>query len=110
MRVREKIMRLAKLIFGILLITGMILASPVALRADYTATINPNSRLVKDFHGWGTSLCWWANVVGNYPNRTNYMDLAFNTLKLNIVRYNIGGGQNPTINYPSQGSHEDAGI
>ncbi|HXC37162.1 MAG TPA: LamG-like jellyroll fold domain-containing protein [Candidatus Acidoferrales bacterium] len=96
-------MRLSKLKFGILLITGMILAIPVAVRADYTATINPNSLLVTSFQGWGTSLCWWANVVGNYPNRTNYMDLAFDTLKLNIVRYNIGGGQNPTINYPSQG-------
>ena len=81
----------------------MLLAAPVALRADYTATINPNSLLVTNFQGWGTSLCWWANVVGSYPNRTNYMDLAFNTLKLNIVRYNIGGGQNPSINYPSQG-------
>jgi O-glycosyl hydrolase len=72
------------------------------VRADYTAVINPNSLVVTNFQGWGTSLCWWANVIGSYPNRTNYMDLAFNTLKLNIVRYNIGGGQNPASNVVKQ--------
>ena len=30
------------------------------------------------------------------------MNLLFNTLKFNIVRYNIGGGQNPAIYYPKQ--------
>src|SRR5579863_7512664 len=53
----------------------------------------PNPR----FEGWGTSLGWWANVVGGYTNRDAYADLAFNGLKLNIVRYNIGGGENPGI-------------
>ncbi|HEX3624767.1 MAG TPA: glycoside hydrolase [Verrucomicrobiae bacterium] len=36
-----------------------------------------------------------ANVVGGYSNRNEYADLVFNRLKLNIVRYNIGGGENP---------------
>jgi alpha-tubulin suppressor-like RCC1 family protein/O-glycosyl hydrolase len=71
--------------------------SSVSVRADYTATVNPNSILVTNFQGWGSSLCWWANVIGSYPNRTNYVDLAFTQLKLNIVRYNIGGGENPAI-------------
>jgi O-glycosyl hydrolase len=75
---------------------------PASVRADYTAVISPGSVIATNFQGWGTSLCWWANVVGSYPNRTNYVDLAFNTLKLNIVRYNIGGGQNPATNNPAQ--------
>lgn len=85
------------------MIAVLLLTAPMAARADYTAVVNPNTLLVTNFQGWGTSLCWWANVVGSYPNRTNYMDLAFNTLKLNIVRYNIGGGQNPAIHYSRQG-------
>jgi O-glycosyl hydrolase len=100
MRAREMIMR-PSIIFST--IAALFLAVPVAVRADYTAVINPNSFVVTNFQGWGTSLCWWANVIGGYPNRTNYADLAFNTLKLNIVRYNIGAGQNPAINYPRQG-------
>ncbi|HEX3625938.1 MAG TPA: LamG-like jellyroll fold domain-containing protein [Verrucomicrobiae bacterium] len=92
-------MRLSKLLWVIVV---MLLAAPAALRADYTATINPNSNLVTNFQGWGTSLCWWANVIGSYPNRSSYMDLAFTTLKLNIARYNIGGGQNPASNMVRQ--------
>ncbi len=63
--------------------------------AAYTARIDPWNVLVKNFQGWGVSLCWWANVVGGYSNRDAYADMVFNTLKLNIVRYNIGGGENP---------------
>ena len=85
-----------------LLIAVVLLVGVTPVRADYTATVNPNSVIVTDFQGWGTSLCWWATVIGGYSNRSNYMDLLFNTLKFNIVRYNIGGGQNPAIYYPNQ--------
>ena len=75
----------------------LITITPAAIFAQsYTATINPNVNVVTNFQGWGVSLCWWANVIGSYPNRTNYVDIAFSTLKLNIARYNIGAGQNPT--------------
>ncbi|MFC5406094.1 glycoside hydrolase [Cohnella soli] len=51
--------------------------------------------------GWGTSLAWWGNVVGgwNDPLEDEIVDKLFNPttgLGLNIVRYNIGGGENPT--------------
>jgi O-glycosyl hydrolase len=65
-----------------------------ASSAAAVAKISPAKILVDDFQGWGVSLCWWANVVGGYSNRDEYADLVFNTLKLNIVRYNIGGGEN----------------
>ena len=60
-------------------------------------SIDPRFVLVTNFEGWGTSLCWWANVTGGYANRNAYAALAFTTLKLNIVRYNIGGGENPGL-------------
>ncbi len=52
------------------------------------------------WEGWGTSLAWWAHVVGGFPEpiRTEYMDKAFDPVKglgLNVIRYNIGGGENP---------------
>ena len=48
------------------------------------------------FEGWGTSLCWFANVAGAYPDplRTYLADLLFDPargLGLQIARYNIGG-------------------
>lgn len=84
-------MKLARFLAGLLLAIGS------SLRADYTATVNPNSLIATNFQGWGSSLCWWANVVGGFPNRQDYANLAFGQLKLNIVRYNIGGGENPSL-------------
>ena len=87
-----------------LAIAVFLLGRPNIVHADYTAVVSPNTVLVTNFQGWGVSLCWWANIVGGYPNRTNYVDLAFTTLKLNIVRYNIGAGQNPANTaVPGQG-------
>ncbi|MGH8023153.1 MAG: LamG-like jellyroll fold domain-containing protein, partial [Limisphaerales bacterium] len=68
--------------------------------SNYVSTVNPASVLVTNFQGWGTSLQWWANVVGGYSNRTDYIGLLFDTLKLNVVRYEIGAGQNPDVNNP----------
>jgi O-glycosyl hydrolase len=63
--------------------------------ATNLTVIDARTVLVRNFEGWGTSLCWWAHVVGGYTNREEYADLAFKQLGLNIVRYNIGGGENP---------------
>lgn len=51
------------------------------------------------FDGWGTSLCWFANAVGRWPepHRSAIADALFapTGLGLTFVRYNIGGGENP---------------
>lgn len=58
------------------------------------------------FEGFGTTLSWWANIVGNWNMigasgqevREELMNLIFDIedgLGMNIVRYNIGGGENP---------------
>ncbi len=54
------------------------------------------------FQGWGTSLCWWANRVGYSPVLTKKCaELFFSPdgLNLNIMRYNIGGGDDPDHNH-----------
>lgn len=53
------------------------------------------------FEGWGTSLCWWANVIGGWSeeNINDVMDLLYSPtegLGFNIARYNIGGGDDPS--------------
>src|SRR6266487_4368308 len=49
------------------------------------------------FDGWGTSLCWFANAVGRWPEpqRSEIADALFSDrgLGLTLVRYNIGGGE-----------------
>lgn len=54
------------------------------------------------FEGWGTSLCWWANRVGFSKKMvTDSTKLFFSEdgLGLNIMRYNIGGGDEPSHNH-----------
>ena len=52
------------------------------------------------FEGWGTSLCWWANRVGYSDVLSEKAAEAFcdpeKGLGLNILRYNIGGGDDPS--------------
>ena len=55
------------------------------------------------FEGWGTSLCWWANRIG-YSDvlAQKAAELLFDPetgLGMNIARYNIGGGDDPTHNH-----------
>ncbi len=56
-----------------------------------------------NFEGWGTSLAWWAHIIGQWKDEekmNEVIELIFDERKglgLNIVRYNIGGGENPQI-------------
>lgn len=55
------------------------------------------------WEGWGTSLCWWANRIGYNPTLTKKSAYLFfdskKGLGLNIMRYNIGGGDDPAHNH-----------
>lgn len=54
-----------------------------------------------EFQGWGTSFCWWPNRIGYSDKLAQKAAELFysnegNSLGLNIIRYNIGGGDDPT--------------
>ncbi|MCD0444032.1 RICIN domain-containing protein [Glycomyces sp. A-F 0318] len=65
-----------------------------------TVTLDPSYQQ-PEFEGWGTSLVWFANATGGYPDeiRERLVDMVFGDegLNLNIARYNIGGGNAPNI-------------
>ncbi|GAA2659113.1 MULTISPECIES: RICIN domain-containing protein [Actinosynnema] len=75
-------------------------AQAQAQQADVTVRPDPTYRQ-EPFQGWGTSLVWFANATGQYPNsvRNELADLLFSAqgLNLNIARYNIGGGNAPDV-------------
>lgn len=51
------------------------------------------------FEGWGTSLCWWAHRVGyssELCQKAAKLFFSKDGLNLNIMRYNIGGGDDPS--------------
>ena len=70
--------------------------------------VDPTVRL-QTVEGWGTSLAWWASVIGGWSEATRnaIADLVFNPLGglgLNVVRYNIGGGDDPRHNHMRPGA------
>jgi len=78
--------------------------SPVANAAEElpSVTVRPDpSYAGEPFEGWGTSLVWFANATGDYPDeiRNRLADMLFGDegLNLNIARYNIGGGNAPDV-------------
>lgn len=71
--------------------------APDSAQAATTVRITPNPAAPSEpFEGWGTSLVWFANATGGYPEavRQDLLDKVFGEdgLNLNIARYNIGGG------------------
>lgn len=51
--------------------------------------------------GWGASLCWWANIMGGFSDARikticDWITDPVNGLNMNIFRFNIGGGDDPT--------------
>ncbi|GHA43963.1 RICIN domain-containing protein [Streptomyces purpurascens] len=88
----------------LVLAAGLVTAHPAAAAeppgSAVTVRIDPSYRQ-QEFEGWGTSLVWFANITGRYPEpiRRKLADMLFGEdgLRLNIARYNIGGGNAPDV-------------
>jgi len=75
---------------------------PVVCAAGGSLTVAASNAQPGAWEGWGTSLAWFGYFIGSFPeDRLNLLlDLLFDPNKglgLTIVRYNIGGGYNPSI-------------
>jgi O-glycosyl hydrolase len=62
--------------------------------ANYTVTVDP-SQQYQTIQGWGTSMAWWANIIGGWSNsqRVALADALYDPTKgigLNLARYNFG--------------------
>lgn len=90
-------------------IGGNVWGNDRALAAEETVEneniVEINSRNVYSsnhgiFEGWGTSLCWFGNRIGGSEKTSNEAaKLLCNEedgLGLNIIRFNIGGGDDPS--------------
>lgn len=66
-----------------------------------------------EFQGWGTSLCWWANRLGRSEKLTRQAAKAFfseDGLSLDIARYNLGGGDNPSHRHIMRSDSQVPGV
>lgn len=65
-----------------------------------TVAIDPTQKS-QVIEGWGASLCWWANIMGGFPDAKikticDWITDPVSGLNMNIFRFNIGGGDDPT--------------
>lgn len=77
------------------------LGMPAVIGSATRSTRIDPTRPCQTVEGWGTSLAWWANAIGGWSDasRNAIADQVFSPmtgLGLNVVRYNIGGGDDPT--------------
>ena len=78
-----------------------------AAQAQTKVVVDPGKKY-QLFEGWGTSLCWWAELTGKW-SEANYKKLLGAVadpdtgLSYNIFRYNIGGGDQPGHNHLTKG-------
>ncbi|WP_304942548.1 glycoside hydrolase family 30 protein [Vallitalea guaymasensis] len=92
-----------KIFFTFMLITFLLFANASKVtyaNEDNVIVIDPFGER-QTFEGWGTTLCWWANIIGGWSeeNVDKVMDLLYSPtegLGFTVARYNIGGGDNPT--------------
>ena len=75
--------------------------------AQTKVVVDP-SKKYQVFEGWGTSLCWWAVLVGAWDeaNRDQFLGAVADPdtgLGYNIFRYNVGGGDQPGHNHLTKG-------
>lgn len=74
--------------------------------AAQVVKIDPNCQH-QTLEGWGSNLAWWGNTIGDWPEeKSNEIgELLFGDtgLDMNIVRFNIGGGENPSHDHMNSG-------
>ena len=73
---------------------------PGLLQAQTIVTINPANHYT-EVEGWGASLCWWAHMTGQWKDEKKIDEIidlitSPDKLNMNIFRYNIGGGDDPS--------------
>jgi len=96
----KKSFKIAILASSLIISTSFGNWSSVTAYATTSVSVDPTVQN-QTWDGWGTSLAWWGNVIGGWNNsmEDEIVDKLFNPVTgigLNMVRYNIGGGENPT--------------
>jgi O-glycosyl hydrolase len=98
---------MSRLLYEVTRIFFLILNSATIALCQTIIKVDP-ADTVQRFEGWGTSLCWWANLEGS--GSAAYRDKIAETLidpdsglGFTIFRYNIGGGDQPGHNHMRSG-------
>ncbi len=96
-----------KAVFAAIIAASMLPVSAVVNSAQSATVIKLNPAAASpfnngEFEGWGTSMGWWGNRIGHSDKMAEQAAKLFYSdegLGLDIVRYNVGGGDDPSHNH-----------
>ena len=82
------------IIFAVCAVCGIYYAA--SRSCTLTVKVDTKSPL-RDFYGWGTSDCWWADNIDDEETRNQIADVLFTDKGLNLdtYRYCLYGGYDP---------------
>ncbi|HET7734016.1 MAG TPA: LamG-like jellyroll fold domain-containing protein [Paludibacter sp.] len=85
----------------------LMLRSATTPRYAENVSISPSLKR-QTMIGWGGSLCWWAHIMGGYSDSEvkticDWITDPVHGLNMNIFRFNIGGGDDPTHKHMGYG-------
>jgi O-glycosyl hydrolase len=91
---RKYVVSSLALILTLLTFFGTQVSNVPLARAAYTVNVSPTQKY-QTIQGWGTSLAWWANIIGGWSNsqRTALANALYSPttgIGLNVLRYNFG--------------------
>lgn len=93
--------RILSMVLSIAMLVSLMPSAFALSGADVTVRLNPADASPFNggvFQGWGTSMGWWGNRIG-YSDKLaqDAAELFYGKdgLDLDIVRYNVGGGDDP---------------
>lgn len=92
-------------IFCVFLVVALVIGATAGIYYSASKTCNLKIKInekktEQNFYGWGTSDCWWADDINDENARNEIANLLFSTdgLNLNVYRYCIYGGYDPSNN------------
>jgi O-glycosyl hydrolase len=93
-RCRQHLLSGLTALFLLTTLTGVLQSSAGVAHAASTITVEPSLQY-QTLQGWGTSLAWWANIIGGWSDsqRTSLANALYDTtdgIGLNAARYNFG--------------------
>lgn len=97
--------RIIAMVISVITVVSLMSSAMAADSANAVVRLNPANASPFNggiFQGWGTSMGWWGNRIG-YSDKLaqDAAELFYseNGLGLDIVRYNVGGGDDPAHNH-----------
>ncbi len=88
-----KVLLIILIVIAVICAGVLVYCEAIATNTSLTVKVDTEEKL-REFYGWGTSNCWWADDIDDEQTRNEIADLLFSEdgLNLDTFRYCLYGG------------------